>query len=58
MRDGAHRPLSLRGEYDVIWPVNELANSPVPWQRLRDTGELVAEPGESVLDERAWEAAR
>jgi hypothetical protein len=29
-----------------------------PWQRLRGTGELLAEPGELVLDERAFEAAR
>jgi len=29
-----------------------------PWERLRGSGELLAEPGESVLDERAFEASR
>lgn len=29
-----------------------------PWERLRGSGELFAEPGESVLDESEFEAAR
>lgn len=29
-----------------------------PWKQLRGSGELLAEPGESVLDERAFEASR
>jgi antitoxin (DNA-binding transcriptional repressor) of toxin-antitoxin stability system len=29
-----------------------------PWERLRGSGELLAEPGESVLHERELEAAR
>ena len=29
-----------------------------PWERLRGSGELVAEPGESVVDEQAFEASR
>ena len=29
-----------------------------PWERLRGSGELLAEPGESVLDEREFEASR
>lgn len=29
-----------------------------PWERLRGSGELLAEPGESVLDERSFEASR
>jgi antitoxin (DNA-binding transcriptional repressor) of toxin-antitoxin stability system len=29
-----------------------------PWQRLRGSGELLAGPDESVLDERAFEASR
>jgi antitoxin (DNA-binding transcriptional repressor) of toxin-antitoxin stability system len=29
-----------------------------PWERLRGSGELLAEPGESVLDEQAFEATR
>ena len=29
-----------------------------PWERLRGSGELAAEPGESVLDARDFEAAR
>jgi antitoxin (DNA-binding transcriptional repressor) of toxin-antitoxin stability system len=29
-----------------------------PWKRLRGSGELLAEPGESVLDERELEASR
>lgn len=29
-----------------------------PWQRLRGSGELLAGPGESMLDEREFEATR
>ncbi len=29
-----------------------------PWERLRGSGELLAKPGESVLDERAFQASR
>jgi antitoxin (DNA-binding transcriptional repressor) of toxin-antitoxin stability system len=29
-----------------------------PWERLRGSGELMAEPGESVLDVGAFEAGR
>ena len=29
-----------------------------PWERLRGSGELLAEPGESVLDVGAFEAGR
>lgn len=29
-----------------------------PWQRLRGSGRLLAEPGESVLSERDFEALR
>ncbi|HEX2686107.1 MAG TPA: hypothetical protein VHN14_05790 [Kofleriaceae bacterium] len=29
-----------------------------PWERLRGSGELLAEPGESVLDEQEFEGAR
>jgi antitoxin (DNA-binding transcriptional repressor) of toxin-antitoxin stability system len=29
-----------------------------PWERLRGSGQLLAEPGESVLDEEAFEASR
>jgi antitoxin (DNA-binding transcriptional repressor) of toxin-antitoxin stability system len=29
-----------------------------PWERLRGSGELLAEPGESVLDDQAFEASR
>ena len=29
-----------------------------PWERLRGSGELLAEPGESVLDEGEFEAGR
>jgi len=29
-----------------------------PWERLRGSGELLAEPGESVLDEAELEALR
>jgi antitoxin (DNA-binding transcriptional repressor) of toxin-antitoxin stability system len=29
-----------------------------PWKRLRGSGELLASPGESVLDEKAFEASR
>jgi len=29
-----------------------------PWEQLRGSGELVAKPGESVLDEHAFEASR
>jgi antitoxin (DNA-binding transcriptional repressor) of toxin-antitoxin stability system len=29
-----------------------------PWERLRGSGELLAEPGESVLDAREFEASR
>ena len=29
-----------------------------PWNRLRGSGELLAEPGESVLDDKAFEASR
>lgn len=29
-----------------------------PWERLRGSGELLAEPGESVLHERDFEASR
>ena len=29
-----------------------------PWKRLRGSGELLAEPGESVLDEEEFEAGR
>jgi antitoxin (DNA-binding transcriptional repressor) of toxin-antitoxin stability system len=29
-----------------------------PWEQLRGSGELLAGPGESVLDERAFEASR
>jgi len=28
-----------------------------PWERLRGSGELLAEPGESVLDGRAFDAS-
>ncbi|MBI2919712.1 MAG: prevent-host-death protein [Planctomycetes bacterium] len=31
---------------------------PKPWERLRGSGELLAEPGESTLDEREFEASR
>ena len=29
-----------------------------PWERLRGSGELLAEPGESVLDAAEFEAGR
>ncbi len=29
-----------------------------PWERLRGSGDLLAEPGESVLDAREFEAGR
>lgn len=29
-----------------------------PWEWLRGSGELLAEPGESVLDQRAFEASQ
>lgn len=29
-----------------------------PWERLRGSGQLLAEPGESVLNERDFEASR
>jgi antitoxin (DNA-binding transcriptional repressor) of toxin-antitoxin stability system len=29
-----------------------------PWERLRGSGALLAEPGESVLDEQDFEASR
>jgi antitoxin (DNA-binding transcriptional repressor) of toxin-antitoxin stability system len=29
-----------------------------PWEQLRGSGEMLAEPGESVLDERTREASR
>jgi antitoxin (DNA-binding transcriptional repressor) of toxin-antitoxin stability system len=29
-----------------------------PWERLRGSGELLAEPGESMLDEGDFEASR
>jgi antitoxin (DNA-binding transcriptional repressor) of toxin-antitoxin stability system len=29
-----------------------------PWERLRGSGTLLAGPGESVLDEKAFEASR
>lgn len=29
-----------------------------PWERLRGSGELLAEPGESMLHEREFEASR
>jgi antitoxin (DNA-binding transcriptional repressor) of toxin-antitoxin stability system len=29
-----------------------------PWERLRGSGKLLAEPGESVLHEREFEASR
>jgi antitoxin (DNA-binding transcriptional repressor) of toxin-antitoxin stability system len=29
-----------------------------PWEQLRGSGELFAAPGESVLDEQAFEASR
>jgi antitoxin (DNA-binding transcriptional repressor) of toxin-antitoxin stability system len=29
-----------------------------PWERLRGSGALLADPGESVLDERAFEASQ
>jgi antitoxin (DNA-binding transcriptional repressor) of toxin-antitoxin stability system len=29
-----------------------------PWEQLRGSGALLAEPGESVLDEHAFEASR
>jgi antitoxin (DNA-binding transcriptional repressor) of toxin-antitoxin stability system len=45
--------------------VARLAPAPAPgeaprraWERLRGSGELLAEPGESVLDEKEFEAGR
>ncbi|HEX7843471.1 MAG TPA: hypothetical protein VF469_38625 [Kofleriaceae bacterium] len=29
-----------------------------PWERLRGSGDLLASPGESVLDDQAFEASR
>ena len=31
---------------------------PKPWERLRGSGQLLAEPGESVLDDREFDALR
>lgn len=40
-------------------PPPKVAEAPrKPWERLRGSGELQAEPGESVLDDRAFEASR
>lgn len=37
---------------------SEAETQPKPWERLRGSGELLANPGESVLDEREFEALR
>jgi len=40
-------------------PPPAVAEAPCkPWERLLGSGELLADPGESVLDEGAFEASR
>lgn len=42
-----------------LTPAPATADAPrKPWERLRGSGELLAEPGESVLRERDFQACR
>jgi hypothetical protein len=48
----------LKTRHEVVVPTTAAAADAKPWQKLRGTGELLATPEESVLEDRDFEALR
>lgn len=58
-RDGKVVEIARRGEIVArLLPANDAGADAKPWQKLRGTGELLATPEESVLDDDDFEALR
>lgn len=58
-QDGAAVDIVRHGKVVARLVPSAAASKGTPtWHRLRGSGQLVGEPGESVLDEQSFEAAR
>lgn len=59
MRRGEAIDIKRRGKAVArLAPPPAVQEARRPWERLRGSGQLLAQPGESVLDAEAFEASR
>ena len=58
-RDGNVVEITRRGEVVArLLPATPVATDARPWEKLRGTGELLASPEESVIEDHDFEALR